>query len=549
MRVELRHQFYTIKQLPDTALNPSFKARLLEIASLLKTNDLNSANYAAQVLIRDYGSHCLTSVDAGAVLIKEDNLRSKIMSSYKGRADSLTTAAGVELYDLLKLRASAGFSTYSGETDLKAYRSNQTSSKLFTYGGPPFKLGMALSTWEDNLSNNLVATDRSGRPIHSLVSSQTMKPEIVDSNDIFHLKRLLKDAVSRYYDFNTHIGCTNPNAPNFDYQANNERPGVCKEPSANFTFGGVFQKCRSNGHDICGSLLQKNPLTGGYSCPDGFKGLLLHSTKTRRDKMRQVCEKERKCSFLFFNCRNVDKCKWIPSVETGVYKTYWCAPNKKSPRKLKGYMFGGIYSNDIQNPITRSRSCPTHFIPLKIGSQARVCVSEDYELGHQFSLPFGGFFSCLGGNILATNNSSDFLNNPNDWPMRCPGGFTQHLALTEKGCRINFCVKAGTLLRASDLEIILPPFDPKPLLRQNSTTEFYSQSAIKSPYGDGGLIIQSSLLANSNGNDVQNQGGVYYVPNSAHQQVPEGDNGAEVKKPLVSLTVFCFMVFLFLAGQ
>lgn len=519
MRVELRHRFYTIKQLPDAALHPGFKARLLEIASLLKSNDTDSADYAAQMLIRDYGTHCLTSVDAGAVLIKEDNLKSTLMSKYKGNADSLSTAAGVELYDMLKLRASAGFSSYSGESDLKAYRENRTSSRLYTYGGPPYKLGMNFSTWEDNLMNNLVATDRSGRPIHTLITTQSMKPEINDPNDIYKLKRLVKYAVSRYYDYNTHIGCTDPKAQNFDYQANDELPGVCKEPSANYTFGGVFQKCRSNGNEICGDLLQKNPLTGGYSCPEGFTALLLHLSLANRHKMKRVCKKKRKCTFLFFNCHDVDDCSFIPSVEMATYQTYWCAPNKKNPPRY-GYMFGGIYSNDIQNPITRSRSCPTHFIPLKMGSHATVCVSEDYELGHQFSLPFGGFFGCLGGNMLAANGSSDFLNNPKDWPMRCPGGFTQHLALTEKGCRVNFCVKAGSLLRASDLELVLPPFDPKPLQRQNSTSELYSRSGIRSPYGGVNNLPSGYFMVN-NGGILQSRSG----------------NGVGMIQPLISLIV------------
>nr|CAI68018.1 macrophage expressed protein [Suberites domuncula] len=448
-----------------------------EILSLLKSNDTESADYAAQILIRDYGTHCITSIDAGAVLIKEDNLKSTIMSNYKGRADSLSTAAGVEFYDMLKLRASAGFSSYSGDSDLKAYRQNRTSSRLYTYGGPPYKLGMNLSRWENDLMNNLVATDRSGKPSHSLSTTQSLKPEVTTSQEVFLLRRLVKSAVSQYYHYNTHTGCKNPKAPNLDHQTNNGAPGVCKEPSANYTFGGVFQSCRSNGNDICGKLLQKNPLTGGYSCPKNFKALLLQLGTERSHKMRRVCVWKRKCTFFVFNCHDVDDCTFVPSVEIASYQTYWCAPNKKNPPKF-GYMFGGIYSNDIQNPITRSCSCPTHFLPLRMGERATVCVSEDYELGHQFSLPFGGFFSCVSGNVLAGNGSSEFLNNPKDWPMRCPGGFTQHLALTEKGCRVNFCVKAGSLLRASDLELVLPPFDPKPTLRKNSTSDLFSKPAV-----------------------------------------------------------------------
>jgi hypothetical protein len=65
MGVELRHRFHSIKQLPDSKLHPSFKNRILDILSLLKSNDSLSADYATQLLVRDYGTHYLTSVDAG----------------------------------------------------------------------------------------------------------------------------------------------------------------------------------------------------------------------------------------------------------------------------------------------------------------------------------------------------------------------------------------------------------------------------------------------------------------------------------------------------
>jgi len=39
----------------------------------------------------------------------------------------------------------------------------------------------------------------------------------------------------------------------------------------------------------------------------------------------------------------------------------------------------------------------------------------------------------------------------------------------ERDCRVNFCVKAGSLLKPRDLEIVMPPFEPKPAITGNST--------------------------------------------------------------------------------
>lgn len=140
MRMELRHRLHTIKQLPDSRLHPSFKNRLLDILSLLKSNDSRAANYAGQLLIRDYGTHFLTSVDAGAVLVKEDNLKSTLMANYKGRMNTITAAGGADFFNVLQLNA--GFARYSGSSELDAYQNHRTSSKIITYGGPPYHVGM-----------------------------------------------------------------------------------------------------------------------------------------------------------------------------------------------------------------------------------------------------------------------------------------------------------------------------------------------------------------------------------------------------------------------
>lgn len=265
------------------------------------------------------------------------------------------------------------------------------------------------------------------------------------------------------------------NAPNFDYQANSPYPGACVAASPNFTLGGVFQTCSyiSYANGMCKDLMQKNPITGGYSCPSGYDSVLLLEGTVTYPKTEKTCKSVKKCAFWIFRCRREDECEFHERMERAKHQTFWCAPAKKKQQSSTGYLFGGIYSNDLNNPITRARNCPNHFTSMKIGSHAQICLSEDYELGLQFSLPFGGFFSCIGGNKLAAVNSSEFLNNPRDWPMRCPAGFTQHLALTDNNCRVNFCVKAGTLLRATDLDIVLPPFEPMPGLKSNSTTEIF----------------------------------------------------------------------------
>lgn len=472
-RIELRHRFYSVKQLPDFQLHPGFKARLLEIAAFMKSNNSENANFLAEMLVRDFGTHYMKSVDVGAVLIKEDNLKSTYMSHYTGNANSLKVAAGIDFFDLLKIKLDAGYASYNGHSEIDSYRQNLISSKLFSYGGPPYKLGMNVSEWENNLADNLVAIDRSGKPLYTAITSQSLQAELPNPVDVYELRKLVKGVTARYYAYNTHLGCTDRRAPNFDYQANSLAEGSCKDYSTNFTFGGIFQTCTSTGNQLCEDLRGKNPLTGDFTCPPGYRAILLVNGEASKPQTKENCYQRENCAFLGFFCSSHTECVPYQTTERAKYKTFWCAPSyTRHPNT--GYLFGGLYSNDLNNPMTRSQSCPSQYNPLNFGSHAKVCVSDDYELGGPFSLQFGGFFSCIAGNLLSltqkqSRNSSSFLSSQSSWPMQCPPGFTQHLAMVERDCRVNFCVKAGSLLKPRDLEIVMPPFEPKPAITGNST--------------------------------------------------------------------------------
>lgn len=79
-----------------------------------------------------------------------------------------------------------------------------------------------------------------------------------------------------------------------------------------------------------------------------------------------------------------------------------------------GFMFGGIYNKIKVNPLTGSKSCPPHFQAQHFGPDGMfICISDDFELGSTYSVPFAGFFSCSAGNPLASKNP----NNNNGKPI------------------------------------------------------------------------------------------------------------------------------------
>ena len=76
-RVQLRYKFYTVHAQPNMQLHPDFKSQLLSIAANLQCNNTAVAKYMADLLVRDYGTHFVTRIDAGAILAKVDQIKSK----------------------------------------------------------------------------------------------------------------------------------------------------------------------------------------------------------------------------------------------------------------------------------------------------------------------------------------------------------------------------------------------------------------------------------------------------------------------------------------
>ena len=471
-RVQIRHKLYIVRLQSGTKLNPMFKTRLLDIAAHMMNNNSQIAHYLSELLVRDYGTHYLTAAHAGAILVLEDYIRSDFASNFEENKQKITASASANFFG--KIGFSAGFNHFTDEKFSESYLLNRTYSHIRTFGGPPYRINFTIDDWEDGLPDTMVAIDREGVPLHFAIIPEVLT-ELPPAQTL-ELAKYVERAINSYYKHNTYYGCTDPNAKNFYFGANID-DGSCKAPSDNFTFGGVYQTCSHTPSDrrdvVCPDLVQKNPLTGDYSCPPGYEAVLLHSgTKTGSYVTRQ-CD-EHCHNYIFFKKCHTD-CYDVNNNVVGNYQTYWCVDPGRVPAK-SGYMFGGLYSSVAVNPLTQARSCPNHYYPLRFGEDTRICVSDDYELGYVLSIPFAGFESCSAGNPLATKSSSGELRmtfgllevDPSSWPHRCPTGYTQHLASMEQSCEINYCVKAGSLDEKGVPPVKLPPYRKYPSINPNT---------------------------------------------------------------------------------
>ena len=479
-RVQIRNSLYKIILQPDSAFNVKFKNRLLDIAANIQSNNTYYATYLSDLLIRDFGTHVVRTVEAGAIAAQIDSISSNYVSEFESSLSSITASASANFFGKFSFSVSSSFS--NGQTDDTGYVKSRNHSHVLTMGGPPFRPNMSLQEWEEGILDNLVAIDRSGDPLHYFITPDTL-PEL-PAPTLRELIDSIYYSIQRYYGVNTHYGCTDPGKPNFDYQANLD-DGTCTAPSNNYTFGGVFQTCQVdpdlNYQNLCTKeAAQVNPLTGDYSCPSGYTAVELHSGTVTGISKKEVCD--RICHHCgLFGWSRCCQCMsaWVNVLSAANYQAYWCVAEGEVEAN-KGYMFGGVYTPKAINPVTQSMSCPNHFYPLHIGNDMEVCVSTEYELGYAYSIPFAGFYSCNVGNALAagklkTNNVTSKSSTP---PKRCPKTYTKVLATVDEGCEINYCVKLRS--QYSTGVPTLPPYRSQPDLKKNLTQSL----VIQGPYGE-----------------------------------------------------------------
>ncbi|XP_065103261.1 macrophage-expressed gene 1 protein-like [Paramisgurnus dabryanus] len=449
-RVQVHNHLYAVKAYPNFALDSAFAQQAMEIADAIKNNQTRQATYLSEKLILDYGTHVITSVDAGATLVQEDYLKKSYVSNSQSHMSSVSASAGFNFFG--KVKFDIGGKDTQGSSEISEYQGNITYSLIQSHGGALFYPGITLQKWQESTLNNLVAIDRSGVPLHYFLNPSTF-PDLPEPI-VTKLALLVYEAAENYYQINTIPGCIYPHYQNFNFQANVN--GSCEGPVTNLSFGGVYQACTpltEDGNIICDELAQKNPATGDFSCPEPYTATLLRSETIENGYYRSECrEKCHKCGFLWLRSCCDQICGDNYFVRRATINTFWCSTTVNTPN-YSGYLFGGLYGPSLPNPITKSSSCPDNFIAQKLLSNGMmVCLSNDYTKGTKSSVPFGGFFSCQSGNPLAQNQS------------RCPPQFSQHLAAISDGCEILYCVQSSVFTGGDLKPVHLPPFTNPPLI-------------------------------------------------------------------------------------
>ncbi|KAK3795931.1 hypothetical protein RRG08_018315 [Elysia crispata] len=462
VRVLLRHHRYEVKLQPHSTLSAQFKTSVRSLASRLELNQTEMAFYEAQLIVRDFGTHVLTSVTAGAALVKDDYIKRAYIASQSNQKTKILASASASFAGIFKIDSSYSQSTEDSVD--KSYSNSMTYSSITSLGGPLiFSSDMKIDQWAQAVDTNLVPMDRTGDPLYFVITPRRF-PELPPAM-VTEVAGYVRRAILIYYDMNVIPGCTVQGSREFSSFANFD-DGSCTTTPSNTTFGGVYQTCTVSGRYLhtspCSGMSHVNPKTGGHSCPQGYTGVNIYQgSKLGRQESRRTC---RRCGFLHLRrCCNTNYYQ-----ARAYYKTYWCAAlGPVHPHS--GYRFGGVYTSTSVNLVTGNKGCPTNFKTQRLLADLTICLSDDFELSTPFSIPFAGFFSCQRGNPLVLENKDP---EPSNWPSRCPEGFSQHLATNIMGCAVHYCAESGALSGPTLPPVKRPPFMLKPAMPMESAETF-----------------------------------------------------------------------------
>ncbi len=267
--------------------------------------------------------------------------------------------------------------------------------------------------------------------------------------DVQIVRDILTDVITEHIEHNTHRGCKDPSASDFNPKANLNDEAACMF-NKKYAFGGIYQESSCDSHKV------KNELKQDFSCPDGFVAhpiidqyKISHDwTNTWSDRRCHSCWVVGKCCKGGTHSQNHhEECTITP---------YMCvAPYNQTVQH--GAAFGGMYSDTTINPVTGVKGCPKDFevmiFPTSWDSKNyyAICYAPFDNPASLDGVPFGGIFSSDIPNPMTKGGQQYY----------CPQGYERRIIPIRGGKYIYFC----TGIQEDDvwLEYIYPGYDsPEP---------------------------------------------------------------------------------------
>ncbi|XP_011405694.1 PREDICTED: macrophage-expressed gene 1 protein-like [Amphimedon queenslandica] len=149
VRFGVRHHLFSVHVNPVSQLHPSFKSRLMDLAAHIQNNDTQMAHYLSDLIVRDYGTHVVTSVELGGTLYQTSFVAKESIVESDHMQLSVDVADSIKVGFIATLSLSSNFgwsrSTSSDGGTNAAIHHTRTSTR----GGPPFNIyGFNYTKWQ-----------------------------------------------------------------------------------------------------------------------------------------------------------------------------------------------------------------------------------------------------------------------------------------------------------------------------------------------------------------------------------------------------------------
>lgn len=198
-------------------LHPDLKVKLLDAIDAISAGHLLKASLILELAILSHGTHAITAIDLGGVVVKEDYLTETLMSGGELNDQEMAASASIGFAAVFGVSTSYNIEKYSDSYG--TYLDNVRSIKISSHGGELFKSAkLNISEWVESLPHNLVAVDRSGVALPYVITPRHFPG--VNQTILAALRREYTEAIEHFNAVNVRVGCMNRSATNFDYNAN-----------------------------------------------------------------------------------------------------------------------------------------------------------------------------------------------------------------------------------------------------------------------------------------------------------------------------------------
>lgn len=424
-----------VSQLENAKFSDGVRNQLKRIAySIDKGTNVSygRAVWETNQFLRLYGADVVYKIDSGGKLKLSVAVNTNTWSDYT--QENMKKSAGVNFGKLFSMSVNYHYSY--DKTAYQSYNSSVSDTNIETNGGTSWVEGNTYADWSKSVPSDEAVVNTYTISILDMITPwrlQELFPyQVQNLRDIFTI------CIEKHITDNTHIGCMDPYASNYNFKANVHSESACMF-NRSFAFGGVYQMSNNQGYAMV------NEMTQDYTCPNGFTAhQVFKSQKLSHSWNTKSCH----------HCWVVGRCCHHDShSESATVTPYMCIASLTNESQY-GAAFGGIYTDSQINQVTGRNACPTGFhkalFPLSWDKSRyyAICYAPfDTEAAND-GVNFGGMFS--------TNAP-----NPDTKNYFCPEGFVRHSLHIQGDTYLYYCTGMNDLHQRRQY---IPPGwgDPEP---------------------------------------------------------------------------------------